>query len=601
MAASSGITEGEHLRAGESTALNRPLAELLTEAYASVTPDTPSITTLLGRLKDLSGRLSEERFQLAVLGQFKRGKSTLINALLGAPIMPMAVTPLTAIPTFIESGNSFHLRSVLLSGSTQDIPAINLQSLNALLAARVTEESNPDNRLGLASVHITLPASLIRPGTILIDTPGVGSTYKHNTETAHAILQECDAALFVVSPDPPITETELDYLALINKFVPHLILVLNKIDLVAGADRDAAVNFLRKVAANVPGLSHAPMFCISARQALKAKADRETVALKESGLDDLEAHLGGFITNDKTTALDHAIAFKARALIADLKFNLDSRLATLKMPVEELGARLREFETAAIKFERERQRNHDLIAGDRKRLLTELDTTSEDLLSRTTMTLKTEIIAETERSVPPTDISNRIAEQIPRIFETEFQTFDGMVRQRFSSAMGIHEEKAADLVDRVRRLAADILSIPYTPLAPADAFQLKTLPYWVTDPRNTLSVVPSDAFDIFLPQRTRKRRKSRQLIQDMEEVVMRNVENLRWSLHRNLDDGFRLFEARLDDQLRYALDATREALRRGIERHAAATSQADPKIDATRAAADRLDQIGRALDALLSN
>ena len=56
---------------------------------------------LRSRLLALRDRLQNERLQIAVLGQFKRGKSTFVNALLGAPVLPTAVVPLTSIATFI--------------------------------------------------------------------------------------------------------------------------------------------------------------------------------------------------------------------------------------------------------------------------------------------------------------------------------------------------------------------------------------------------------------------------------------------------------------------------------------------------------------------
>ena len=124
-------------------------------------------------------RLAAGRFQLAVLGQFKRGKSTLLNALLGVDALPTDVVPVTAIPTFLE---------------------------------------------------VFLPSELLACGLLLFDTPGVGSTFRHNTAAADAVLAECDAALFVVSPDPPITEVEVQFLARVRQKVERVIVVLNKID-----------------------------------------------------------------------------------------------------------------------------------------------------------------------------------------------------------------------------------------------------------------------------------------------------------------------------------------------------------------------------------
>ena len=77
------------------------------------------------------------------------------------------------------------------------------------LAGFVTEKGNPKNKLGVAEVQVDLPAPILTGGVVLIDTPGIGSTYRHNTSATLNFLKQCDAALFLVSADPPITEVEL--------------------------------------------------------------------------------------------------------------------------------------------------------------------------------------------------------------------------------------------------------------------------------------------------------------------------------------------------------------------------------------------------------
>jgi GTPase Era involved in 16S rRNA processing len=96
----------------------------------------------------------------------------------------------------------------------------------------VSEEANPKNQLGIDRVELFYPSPLLSPGIVLIDTPGVGSTLRHNTDTALRVLSECDAAMFVISVDPPITELEIEYLQQIKPKAAKLLYVLNKIDYV---------------------------------------------------------------------------------------------------------------------------------------------------------------------------------------------------------------------------------------------------------------------------------------------------------------------------------------------------------------------------------
>jgi predicted GTPase len=173
-----------------------------------------SQSPLLGRLRVLRRRLEHERLQLAVLGQFKRGKSTFINALLGADVLPTAVIPLTAVATFIawrrEPLVVVHFKD---NARSEEFSPQTTAEIRDILFRFVAEEANPENRLGVERVELFYPADILAHGTVIIDTPGVGSTLRHNTEAALRVLPECDAAFFVVSADPPITEAELEYLS----------------------------------------------------------------------------------------------------------------------------------------------------------------------------------------------------------------------------------------------------------------------------------------------------------------------------------------------------------------------------------------------------
>jgi len=200
------------------------------------------------KLEELGTRLQEGRFHLAVLGQFKRGKSTFLNALLGNVLLPSSVLPLTAIPTCIAFGNSPLVLALNEDGTVkEEILGKQHEEIAAFLAKYVTEEFNPNNRLGIDRVEVFYPAPILDKGVVLIDTPGIGSTYRHNTEATLAFLPQCDAALFLISADPPISEVELDFLRKVIDRVPKLFFILNKVDYLSEEDKQSAVRFFRKV------------------------------------------------------------------------------------------------------------------------------------------------------------------------------------------------------------------------------------------------------------------------------------------------------------------------------------------------------------------
>ena len=98
---------------------------------------------------DLRRRLAAGRLHVAVLGQFKRGKSSLLNALLGEELLPTGVVPVTAVPTFLRHGDSLALRVSYADGRNAEYQAAeSIEALRSSLTTLVTETGNPENRLG---------------------------------------------------------------------------------------------------------------------------------------------------------------------------------------------------------------------------------------------------------------------------------------------------------------------------------------------------------------------------------------------------------------------------------------------------------------------
>lgn len=211
---------------GETTVAPSIAAELepLAEAVRAIGPEYVGAAERIGAL---AGQLEEGCFHLAVLGQFKRGKSTLLNALLGEGVLPSSVVPLTAIPTRLRAGSRRQVRIAYLDERPDEVfAAPDAAGLSTVLGRYVTEEANPENRLGVREVEVLHPSPALAHGVALIDTPGIGSTFEHNTVTTMAHLSECDAALFLVSADPPITAVEVAFLRDVAGRVPRLFFLL---------------------------------------------------------------------------------------------------------------------------------------------------------------------------------------------------------------------------------------------------------------------------------------------------------------------------------------------------------------------------------------
>lgn len=190
--------------------------------------------------RELATRVSEGRFYVACVGQFKRGKSTLLNALVGHQVVPTGFVPVTAVPTVIRFGEALHARVRMQDGSWQNVAMADLKEY-------VTEELNPENQKGVDGAEVFVPSLLLSSGMCFVDTPGLGSVFTGNTATTQAFIPHIDAALVVVGADPPIAGEELALVEAVGKQVQDLILVINKADRTSDAERAAAVKFTREI------------------------------------------------------------------------------------------------------------------------------------------------------------------------------------------------------------------------------------------------------------------------------------------------------------------------------------------------------------------
>lgn len=535
------------------------------------------------KLESLKERLWQERFHLAVLGQFKRGKSTLLNALLGAELLPTAVLPLTAIPTFLLWGSEARVRVVYQKGHSEEISFSRPEDLSSFIAQLVTEEGNPKNLKGIAAVEVHFPSPLLREGVVLIDTPGIGSTFRHNTEATLNFLPQCDAALFLVSADPPITEAEVEFLQAVRAQVAHLFFVVNKIDYLSERETASLKEFLKKVLREQVGMEEVPViFCVSARQGLEAKKAGDPHLWALSGMQEVENHLVDFLARDKKRVLQEALARKAADVLAEALMQLELTVRSLQMPLAELEERLKLFEEKLQEAERQRVLVGDLLAGDRKRLVAFLEEQAEALRENARAYFESivqEYATRTGDRFHEQEIRQALAEAIPGFFARELQEISSVVEQRLADVLQPYQKRAEELVEAVRKAAAELFAIPYQAPLASDTFERKRQPYWVTHKwESGLSPFAEGFLVKLLPPGQRRARMIHHLRQQVESLVLHNVENLRWATLQNLEAALRHFETALDERLQSTISSTHGAIQAAHAKRSQQAQEVDRQI-----------------------
>lgn len=583
------------------TERRRMLSNALGEIEQALQAAVGNDSRLLAQFRSLRLRREQERLQLAILGQFKRGKSTFINALLGAPVLPTGVVPLTAIPTFISWCPEPLVLVHFKGGSREEFAVSGAREICDVLFRFVAEEANPKNRLGVERVELLYPAEILAAGTVVIDTPGVGSTLLHNTEAAIEVLRECDAAFFVVSADPPITGVELDYLRHLKSKISRVFFVLNKVDYLNAEEQRTAVDFLQNTLdANSINNADCQIFCISARAALVAKQGGNKNALEKSGLLVLEDHLVRVLAREKVRWLEDAVRSKSLDMLTRASAELGLRARALNMPIEELAQKSQAFQEALHSIEEQRRITRDLLAGDHRRLREALDLRVDGLRKEVAARLARAIDA-TLSDAAPTGWEEGTCRALSAAVQTEFEgarePLVNIFAAETTAALGSFQGRIDTLVTRVRRTAANIFNVPLAPDPQHENFELGEDPYWVTETvRMSLIPDPSRLIDRLLPAAVRRQRLRQRMIRQADELIVRNGENLRWAILRGLDETFRRATAKFEERLDETIAATRDVVTDALTRRRDQSFAAQPELERLAAAASSLTFLQEALE-----
>ncbi len=541
------------------------LVEILTQAQAHLDCLDDDYSAGRGELELLQARLAGGQFRLAVLGQFKRGKSTLLNALLGDKLLPTDILPVTAIPTFIAAAENVDVQVnfEIDAEPIKFIPSSD-QPLMDFLADYVTEEGNPNNQRQVKQVEIGHPSTILKQGVVLIDTPGIGSTHKHNTEVAYQILPQCDAALFLVSPDPPITEIELEYLKEIRQQLPQTFFILNKIDFLDEQDKTASLKFLADQLA--PICDGVPLvLAVSARNGLEARLSGDAAGWKNSGMQQVEQNLIDFFAREKQQIFQESLHRRISDQLINIVMQLELSLKALLLPEEDLKQRIEQFRQSIPDVEREKLASEDILSGDLKRVVERLN----EEVAKVRVQAKEKIIAQLEnfiRTIVDTEEMERLvradlAQEIPIFFAPAMRHVADIIRTEATELLTLHQQRSNRLIEQVRQTAAELFDIPYHAPAAGRSYTMFETTGWSND----LFISDMDPFAQrfsrkFFTQKYRRKRTVKRLRDEGLKLLNQNVEQINWALRRGLDESFRQFGVELSEQLEKTITATRKAM-----------------------------------------
>lgn len=197
----------------------------------------PGLTPFFHTIEKL--QYGKQNINIAILGQFKAGKSSFLNHLTGSTLLPVGVTPVTNVITILQYGQTKRITVTFLNGKTRIIQKEELPEY-------INEQINSHNYRQVEKVIIELPALEEFRGIRFIDTPGVGSLFSQNTQATLDFTPDTGLAIVAINPGNPLSEGDISLLEKLRTYTPRIYILLTKTDLYDRKDLDEIEQFIRK-------------------------------------------------------------------------------------------------------------------------------------------------------------------------------------------------------------------------------------------------------------------------------------------------------------------------------------------------------------------
>jgi ribosome biogenesis GTPase A len=413
------------------------------------------------KLLSLEQKLASNQLHLAVLGQMKRGKSSFINALMGAELLPTGVLPVTAVITEIKYGVASEAVILYSTGAREQVAL-------GTLANYITESGNPGNRKRVASVELAYPSPFLESGIILIDTPGIGSTHTHNTRTTEAYLQQVDAGIVVLSVDPPITEVESCFIRNVKEEVPRLFFILNKTDVASADEVSHIARFLEEELSRL-GIESPEIFCLSARRAIEGRG-KPGAPMTSTGIEMFEQRLRTFLLEEKDRVLVRSVAFDALQIARTLKFAATVGARAQSMSLDELRFKVRAIDRLLEETDSEmhelqvllREHSAGILARVERDLTTHVQQ-SVPLVRQHLRLFPSQHPRETGRAFGVL-LEGFLMEEIETVFRSWRIQEDDAVQSLLDILSARFVNRANAILDRLQQAAGILFEIPVEPV-----------------------------------------------------------------------------------------------------------------------------------------
>ena len=328
--------------------------------------------------KNAASRLKSHVFTVGIMGEFKRGKSTVINAMLGEEVAPADVVPASATLNRIRYGLKPKATVVFKDGKQQEVPVSDI----AGYVTKISEEAAAMSQK-VEQAIVEYPCQFCQNNVEIIDTPGLNDDERMDA-ISESVIPDLDAVIMVLSAGSPFSKSEAEFVRnkLMTSEVTRMIVLVNRIDTIFGKkDRERVLASIREKiikevldrTAAVHGadsqlyqdtkskLDDLVVYPLSAIQALHGRMEDDPELVEQSGILKFEERLRKLLTQERGSLEILRVSNVIAKLLAEGESALALRVNTLQMDAEEFEKSKKEAEAKIVQLREEKRTEQEAI------------------------------------------------------------------------------------------------------------------------------------------------------------------------------------------------------------------------------------------------
>jgi GTPase Era involved in 16S rRNA processing len=328
-------------------------------------------------LNDLADELEHKAFTIAVVGEFSRGKSTLLNALLGRPnLLPTSIMPSTAAITVLHYSEQEYAHVEYRDGTVKknvalanlhhyvvgsgldgkeastraarrmrglkdekDAEKLSFQELGKDVAKQL-ETSQATSQVKRVDVFCNSP--FLEGGICIVDTPGIGSVNPEHGEATRAFIHKADAVIFLINTDPVISASECNFLTFLQDYVSNFVFAITKIDRYSDYEREESIAYTTQTIRDYADIDEPTIFPVSAKLYLEGLQEKDAAQVATSGFPEFIEGLDVYLIRERGKLLLQNAVRAVKPHFEDLKKAVQLELESVNLSEDELSRRLKE-------------------------------------------------------------------------------------------------------------------------------------------------------------------------------------------------------------------------------------------------------------------